>query len=283
MSRFATSWRLVKASAAVLRSDKELIIFPLVSGLATLIVLAFFAVPLFLTGAARQASEVQSLGVVGWVVLFAFYLAMNCVVNYFNAALVGTALMRLRGQDPTANDGFRIASQHFGAIFGYSLIAATIGVILMIIRDRAEGLGRIIAGLGGMAWNIATFLAIPVLVVEDVSPLEAVKRSAALLKRTWGEQLIGGAGIGLVFGLIAVGVVALCVALFVLAAQTQSLALMILVGAVTLVLLALVSVISGAFKGVYIAALYHFAADGTTDNSFFAPDLVQQAFVQRRS
>ena len=44
------SWTLIKASAAVLRADKELIIFPIVSSIGVLVVMASFAVPMMLTG-----------------------------------------------------------------------------------------------------------------------------------------------------------------------------------------------------------------------------------------
>ena len=43
--KISRSWTLVKASAAVLRSDKELLLFPVISSIAALLVAATFLVP----------------------------------------------------------------------------------------------------------------------------------------------------------------------------------------------------------------------------------------------
>src|SRR5262249_1074067 len=134
---------------------------------------------------------------------FVFYVVQYTIVFYCNSALVGAALIRLRGGQPTLGDGFRIANERFGSIVGYALVAATVGVILRQIAQRGM-IGRILGTGFGLAWNVATFLAVPVLVVEGVGPIEAVKRSSQLLKKTWGEQIVGNIGLGLVFGLLSV-------------------------------------------------------------------------------
>jgi len=199
------------------------------------------------------------------------------VVNYCNAALVGAALMRLRGGDPTASDGFKIANQHLGPIVGYALIGATIGVALQALRERAGIFGPLISFLGATAWNIATFLVIPVLVVEGIGPIEAIKRSAGLLKRTWGEQIVGNAGIGLVFGLIGFAVLVAGAMVVMVAAATGLIALIVLAVVVVAAAFAAVLAVGAALKGIYTAALYRYAAEGQTD-SFFPSDVVRAAF-----
>jgi Family of unknown function (DUF6159) len=282
MSRFANSWRLAQSSWAVLRSDKELIVFPIVSGIASLIVFALFAVPLWISGYFdRLDNGTGNAKVTGFVVLFAMYVVLYTVINYCNAALVGAALIRLRGGDPTARDGFKIASQHMGPIVGYALIGATVGVALQALKDRAGIFGQVIAWLGQTAWNIATFLVIPVLVVEGVGPIEAVKRSTSLLKKTWGEQIVGNAGIGLVFGLIAVGVALVGGVVIALAAATGIVALIVLAVLIAAAVFAAVIAVGAALKGIFTAALYRYAAEGQTDG-YFANDLIQSAFTPKR-
>ena len=105
------------------------------------------------------------------------------MIFFCNTALVGAALIRLRGGDPTVADGFRIAASRVGPILGYALIAATVGMVLRAISERSGFLGRLVVSLVGFAWNLATFLVVPVLVVEDVGPIEAVQRSASYLGR----------------------------------------------------------------------------------------------------
>lgn len=278
MSRLSNSWRLVKASWAVLRSDKELIIFPIVSGIATLIVFALFAVPLWVSGFFdRLEEDASGQKVAGFIVLFAMYVVLYTIVNYCNAALIGAAMKRLQGGDPTASDGFKIANQHLGPIVGYALIGATVGVALQALKDRAGFLGDVLAWVGQAAWNIATYLVIPVLVVEDVGPIEAIKRSAGLLKRTWGEQIVGNAGIGLVFGLIGLAVLGIGALVVVLAAATGLIPLIVFAVVIVAAAFAAVLAVGAALKGIYTAALYRYAAQGQTD-TFFPQDVVQAAF-----
>src|SRR5690606_12092796 len=133
---------------------------------------------------------------------FLFYLCQYFVIFFFNTALVGAAMIRLEGGDPTVSDGLRIARERMGAILGYAAIAATVGLVLRALEERAGFLGRIVIGLIGLAWTLATFLVVPVLVSQNVGPVEALKESVRLLKRSWGENLAGNVGIGLAFGLI---------------------------------------------------------------------------------
>ena len=84
----------------------------------------------------------------------------------------------------------RIATSKMGTIAGYALIAATVGMILRAIQERVGFIGRIIVGLLGVGWTVATYLVVPVLVTRDVGPIDAVKESAGWLKKTWGENVI---------------------------------------------------------------------------------------------
>ena len=274
--KLKNSWNLIKASASVLNADKELIIFPFLSSIALLIVTASFAVPLFAAGFFDQMLGGKS-EIFHYVVLFLFYVAQYTVIIFANSALIGAALIRLRGGDPTAGDGFRIAFGHFGKILGYALIAATVGLILRVIADKSKNLGRLVVSLVGMAWSLATYLVVPVLVVEDVGPLESVKRSAAYLKKTWGEQIVGNFSIGLVFGLLSVLVLIVGVPLFILAASAESIAGMAAVGVVVILVMILLSLISNTLQSIYVAAVYHYIAQGQT-GGFFSKELIEGAF-----
>ena len=276
LAKIQNSWNLIKASAAVLSADKELIIFPILSSIALLIVTASFAVPLFAAGFFDQMLGGKS-EIFHYVVLFCFYVVQYTVIIFANSALIGAALIRLRGGDPTLGDGFRIAFGHFGKILGYALIAATVGLILRWIADRSRTLGRLVISLIGLAWNLATYLVVPVLVTEDVGPLDAVKRSAAYLKKTWGEQIVGNFSIGLVFGLLSILVLLAGVPLFILAVSSGSVAAMVAIGVVVILILTLLSLISNTLEGIYIAAVYHYIAQGQT-GGFFSKEMIEGAF-----
>src|SRR5690606_30116310 len=261
--RCSRSWELVKASASVLRSDKELMLFPVISGLASLVVLATFLLPMALLG---LFAEGFGLGAV--VLGFLFYFCQYAVVIFFNSALVAAAMIRLEGGDPTLADGFNAAKARIPAILGYAVIAATVGVLLQSLKNSKNNfIVRLIGSGLGVAWTLATFLVVPVLVSRDVGPIDALKESVALFKRTWGESAIGTVGIGAAFWVITTGTVLAGVLLTVLAAQAW-MGLAILVGGLFFILVLLLGVFQSALGAVYSAALYRFATTGEGPRAF---------------
>ncbi|MBL8952664.1 MAG: hypothetical protein JNK82_17930 [Myxococcaceae bacterium] len=274
--RLSNSWTLVKASAAVLSADKELIVFPIISVIGVLLVSAGFIVPVVATGAADQLDD----GPLGYVVVFAFYFATYFVIFFCNSALVGAALIRLRGGDPTVADGLRIATSRIGAIVGYALVAATVGMILRLIERRAALLGRIVAAVVGLAWNLATFLAVPVLVTENIGPIEAVRRSTALLKKTWGEQVVGNSAVGAVFTLAIFLTIFGSVPLFFLAASTNNgVVIGVVAGSLGLIIFGL-AILNATLSSIYSAAVYLYAAEGSA-GTMFDGDMVREAFKSK--
>jgi hypothetical protein len=278
--RISRSWELVKASGVILRQDKELLLFPLFSAIATLLVAASFMVPLVISGAFEQSGG-ESLDGATIAILFLFYLSQYFVIFFFNSALVGAAMIRLDGGDPTVRDGLRVASARIGQILGYAAIAATVGLILRLIEERAGFIGRWIAGLLGLAFTVATFLTVPILVSRDIGPMEAVKESATLLKKTWGENIIGNAGMGLVFFLLYLGVIGIGMAFVFGIAQTGNATLIILVTATLVLAVIALALVQSALQGVYSAALYRYATDGNA-GAAFSGTLLSEAFRPKR-
>jgi hypothetical protein len=277
------SWELVKASWRVLQSDKELIVFPIISGIGALIVSILFAVPFFAVGIAEagRGSDDLPVTIIGYIILFLFYVVLYSVIFFCNTALVGAALIRLRGGDPTLRDGFNIASQKMGHILGYAVIAATVGVVLRALSERSGLLGKIVISLIGAAWNIATFLVVPVLVNEDVGPIDAVRRSVSLLKQTWGEQLGGNFGMGAVFGLIMLALIIVFVGIITLVIATESAALAFIAFGLLAVAFIGLSLISSTLQGIFQAAVYRYATEGDA-GSMFDPQMVAGAFKPKR-
>ncbi len=281
--RIANSWELVKASAAVLSADKELLIFPLLSGIGTVVVSLAFFVPMLVSGFLDVliSGAIGDSQILGYLVGFLFYFVQYFVILFANSALVGAAMIRLRGGDPTVRDGLRIAFSHIGPILGYALVASTVGMILRALSRRRGTLGRIVIGLIGLAWNLATFLVVPVLIVEDVGPIEAIRRSAQLLRKTWGEQIAGNLSISLIFGLLGFALTLLIFVPFGFLAVSLENPALFLPGVVLLVVTwILMSLVSSALSGIYSAAVYRYAAEGDPGEMFEAR-LVEQAFRSR--
>jgi hypothetical protein len=281
--KFARSWALMKASAGVLRADKSLLLFPLLSGLCSVVVAASFLVPVVLALIGHHGGDFEGRRFAPgyYAVLFAFYLVQYFVIVFFNTALVGVALARLRGEPAGLADGFALARSRLGSILGYALIAATVGLFLRALQERLGLLGRFVVGLLGLAWTVATFLVVPVLASEGTGPVDAVKRSVELLRRTWGENLIGNAGLGVVFGLVSVFVMLLVGALFVGAAAVHSLIGMAVAGVVFLLSFVLLGLVQSTLQGIYAAALYRYAEAGEVGGGFDQA-LLESAFRPKR-
>jgi hypothetical protein len=270
----SNSWQLIKASWAVLQADKELLWFPVISGIVMILMSLVMLVPTVIftfTVMATGASE-DSFNIVGTVGLFLYYLVSYTISIYFNTGLVGAAMIRLDGGDPTLKDGFQIANSRLGAIIGYAAISATIGMILRMLRERGF-LGELVASVMSLAWNVATFLVVPILVAKNVSPWGAIQESTALLKKTWGEQIVGNFGVGGIFGIAYAVLILLSVLLGFLLPSSLLPVLAVLVVVVFLVLI----VLQGALNGIFQATLYRYAESGVTPDNFDI-NLIQGAF-----
>ncbi|MCB9455428.1 MAG: hypothetical protein H6671_05540 [Anaerolineaceae bacterium] len=279
--KMSRSWELVKASFSVLRSDKELLLYPIVSFIGVILVTISFAIPMVFAGIFDGLTKGDSnMGIASAIVGFLFYLVMYTVIIFSNTALVGAAMIRLDGGDPTLADGFRIARERFGKIIGYALISATVGMILRAISERGV-VGQIVSSIIGFVWNVVTFLVVPVLVVEDIGPVDAVKRSGELLKKTWGEQLVANFGMGMVFGLLSFVILIPGIFLIIAAAGAKSVALLVLAVALLVILLIGIGLVSSALTGIFQAALYRYATQGSS-GGFFNDDVLQGAFKPKR-
>lgn len=280
-SKFSRSWTLLKASAGVLRSDSELMVFPLMSSVAALLVLISFVGPmLLLEGIDPRAAGYDDLSWLGLVWLFAFYLVNYFVVFFFNTALVGAAMIRLDGGNPTIGDGLRIAGSRVVSILGYAAVAATVGLLLQMLRERGGLISRWVTGLFGLAWSVASFLVVPVLVTRNMGPIAAVKESAGLLRQTWGENLIGAGGIGVVGGLLIFATIVLGVGLAVIAFVQAAVAVGVIILVLSGLAVVMIGLVQSALSAVYSAVLYRYAA-GQSLPAEFAPGLLQDAFHTR--
>lgn len=265
MSRIKRSWKLAQASLEVLKKDKELLIFPLISGIVMVFVTLTFLIPTLVGNLFDQIFD-TGIPIFGYIVLFLFYLVQYFVVYFNSTALVGAAMIRLRGGDPTVKDGFQIALSRIGPIAGWSLVSATVGLLLNMLsrnsKKKGRGLGSIISSLLGAAWNVITFLVVPVIAVEGVGPIKAIKRSWNLLKRSWGEQIAGTLSIGLVFGLIGLFGGLLLVGLGIgLSIWLESILPAILFGALLAIFILALSLLSSTLNGIFTASVYAYAAE----------------------
>jgi hypothetical protein len=272
---FSRSMQIFKESLGVLKLDKELVLFPIISGVVMLILTASFIVPIALFTGIKDGEF--SNNALYYVFFFIFYLIGYFVVIFFNTGLIACVQIRLSGGDPKFSDGMHFAVNNLGKIAGWSLISATVGLILQLIRERAGLLGRIAAGLFGLAWNLLTFFVIPVMIFENEGVIQSIKKSAGIFKRTWGENVVLRFSMGLILFLLGLlGVIPL-----VLAALTKSVPVIIGVGAVVVLYWFALGIISASLNGIFATALYDYATTGTVPSAF-SPEVIAGAFEAKR-
>jgi len=256
----------MRSSWEVLKQDRELLLFPLFSGICCLLVLASFAMPMFATGTWQPPGEeaTQAQRVVYYVILFLFYFCNYFVILFFNSAVVACAVFRMRGGDPTLSHGFNAALSRLPQILGWALVSATVSLVLRIIENSNRKAGRFVAGFLGMGWSLVTFLVVPIFVVERKGPIEAFKESARLLKKTWGQQLIGNFSFGIVFLVLGLlGIIPLA-----LSAVAPVVALKVVLIVVAVLYWLLLALIQSTLQTIFQAALYLYAHEGTAPRGF---------------
>ena len=261
------SLELAKASWATLRADRELLWLPVLSFVAA-------AALIIVTGGLVLAIDYDSaagldqidLGPASYVVLIAAGIALSISATYFQAAMVGGARQRLTGGDPTVASALSSASARLPVVAAWGLFSWTVGAVLRGLEDRLGPLGAIVTRLVGMAFRIVTFLAIPVLMVEGLGPIDTLKRCGTLFRDTWGENLAGQLGLGLLSflallpGLIVGGLVG---------AAIHPVAGVI----IAVPWIALVVVATTSLTAIYQTALYLYVTTGEVPTGFERVDL----------
>jgi hypothetical protein len=262
VGRIENGWGIAKASWRVLSKDRELVLVPLVAGVGS--VVAFLAICgpglLLLDGSEGTGSG----NAAGWIFVFVASVIAVWVSAIGQATVVAGAGQRMDGRDPTLGTAFEEARTRLGRLLQWAILSTVVSVILDQIEQRLGFLGRIVAWIGSAAFSVISFLALPVIVFEDLGAIEAFKRSAVLLKTTWGEQIVFGFGLGILSFIALVPIVGVAYVLL-----STGVAVLQLVGIVGGVVAAIgVLSITSALSAVFKTALYRYATGRPVDPAF---------------
>jgi len=267
MGRFRRSIELARASWSILRADRELLVLPVFSFLAAamVILVAGGLVFLFDYDSAAGAEEFN-LGPASVAVLVVAGVTISVTATYFQAAMVGGARERLTGGDPTVRSALQAASARLAVVAAWGIFSWTIGAVLRAVEERFGAVGAIVANFAGMAFRVVTFLAVPVLMIEGLGPVDTLKRCGALFRSTWGENLAGQFGLGLLSFLALVpGIIFGSV----IGALIHPVA-----GAIVAIpWVALVLVATTSLTAIYQTALYQYVTTGSVPSGFEGADL----------
>jgi len=277
------SWEFAKISYGMIWHNKRLMVFPLLSTLAAILVLASFALPLWQSGTWAQwqaATEGEAGGATAtmWLVLFLFYFCNYFVIVFFNAALTACAFQAMDGKPASVGDGLSQAARRLPQILGWALVSAVVGVLLRALERHRKG-AAIVASVLGMMWTVVSYFIVPVIVIEGVGPIEALKRSTRTLKATWGEALVGNFSLGLFGFLILLPLIVLTV-LAVGMALTGGGVLAVALACLGAVCVAIGTAATSAADVAFKVVLYAYATGRTVPREA-DPNVLADAFCQR--
>lgn len=269
LDSLANSWAYARQSYDVIFDNKRLLLLPVLSSTALVLVMGSFLLPLIASGeisAFEALFDDDSSGRLtagSYVTMFLFYYCNYFVIVFFNAALIACSMQALRGEEVSLKYGLSMAARRWWQIIGWSLVSASVGLLLRVIERSNERVARFTAGLLGMAWSAMTFFVVPVIVLEGAGPIESVKRSVGTLKSTWGTALMGNFSLGLMGFLVMLPVAAICFLLIWLAGGVGSLVISVVLIALAVVVLVMGLAAMAAADTIFKALLFSYATDQT--------------------
>ncbi len=270
--RLKRSFSLIKESWAVLTKDKEMLLYPLLSGIISIVLLFAIFMPFVFAILAGQ---------VGFGVFFfafiIFYLVVAVVGTFFTASLIAAAHMRLHGKDPKFSDGLHIASKRMGSLIVWGLINGTVGLLLRSFSDRDNIIGTVVSTLLQMAWTLLTLFTIPVILFEKKGVIDSLKGSGKIFVKTWGESVVGQFSIGAIFGIGFLFGLLLLFAAFL----SGSFVLFVIIFVIVVIFLIVLYLITSALNGIYITALYIYATSKKVPKGF-SKEFIENAFQEKK-
>jgi hypothetical protein len=279
MGRWERSWAITRTSFAIIKADSEMLWFPLLATFFSILFSAALLVPTLVLDVLQGMHVApQAVGIMQLAAVFATYFGLSFIATFFNVCVVYTTRVRLEGGDATFFDSIKFALSRSHLIAGWSLVSASVGLLLHALESagRRSGLaGKILLGILravlATAWSLMTVFVVPSMVYRGLGPFAAIRDSVDTLKRTWGEGVVGYFGVGIAtfvcllpaFGLFALGIFAL---------DQVPAAGLTLIGVAVLLFIG-VSLFFGVISTIYKTVLYHWSATRVPPMGFDANDL----------
>jgi len=292
IEKLSRSWQLFRASVLVIRTHPKLLVFPIVTGLLTLMIGLFFLAPVvlvllaphWLQGSAFHGLtnrfgflrfqpgasfnfQIQPIGSLLWA---GMYLLNMFLATLSSVAFNSEILEALGGRPVSIRHGIEAACLRWKSVLLWSLMAGTVGLLIRALEEKFSFLGRLVAGLIGLAWSVASIFAIPILVRETSlrNPFEVLTKSARTIKSTWGEMLSGYLGMQGTNLLFLWGSILFWIATGALALLLSNPWVLLLAGAPWLLCLVAYIYLSNIASRVYLCALYLYAAEGAVPHPY---------------
>lgn len=256
-------WELTKQSLPVLKANKRILIFPIISSIGCLIIFSVIAAPLWHieSNFLQSSHESPLLIALAIIALLAVLFVCNLIVIYCNAALIASIANYFQTKKLSLSYGLKAAKKCFPNIILWTLFNTTIGFILRTFQSRLGQITAIASILLGIAWSIISYFVVPILVLENISPIKAIKRSSHTLHKTWGSSLISNIRLGLIV-FVARLIAFIPLAIMIYIGGTTN----VLIGfIICVVLMFILTIISSATNNILRTVLYLYSVDNNIE------------------
>ncbi len=272
--KLSSGWSMGMSSLKVIRDNKQLVLFPIISGVVLIFLVASFVGVAYASFGTEYESVVEQSSVTDYVIAFVYYLVSYFIIVFFNIGLVHCTRLYFQGEKVSFKEGINFSMKRLPVIFSWAVLSATVGIIIKAIQENSGSLGNIISGLIGVVWSIATFFVVPILAYENLGPIDALKRSASIMKNKWGESI----GASFSFGILSlVGIIIIALPVGFIIGLINPIAG---IAAGFLIVVLIQSIVSSA-EMVFIASVYHQVVDEIELDDFDS-DVLDDLFVKKR-
>lgn len=301
--KFARSWSLFTSSLQVMRTHKKLLLFPIITAACSIVIAIFFFAPaaLYPTGHGLTESghwlslaDRFGLDVNGsqsqlhpnaffYGYAATIYLVSMFLATFANVAFYHQIMQALSGQAVSIRAGVKFAGTRLHSILVWSLFAGLVGLIIQALEERLGLIGRWVMKFVGVVWSVASVFAIPVIIREgSANPLALLRNSASTLRKTWGESLIGYAGITIASWLILLGSLLLLGGAIIVSVALKIPLIAFAVVAVWLLAMCVYGYLIGVTGHIYRCALYVYASEGVVPAPY-TTDMMNMGWKVKKS
>lgn len=285
IDKFQRSWEITKLTFSILKKDKVMLLFPMLSSLFSILFIVTLIVPFVVLSifGITNSNEISML-----LVLFFVYFGLAFLATFFNVCVVYYTKKIFNGEQVGFKDTISFGVSNLKLILYWALVSATVSVLIRILEHatrRMGGVGQVISRMvlatAAMGWAVATVFVIPSIVYNKKTPFDAIKESVNTLKKTWGESLIRYAGLNIIqFIITLLGIIILGGLTFV--SFMINLYLGIIMLTITILFVIIVSLVFQVANDIFNTALFEFAQNGKIPTGYNQKAL-SDAFVQDTS
>ena len=205
-------WIFLKQAMTMWLRDKDLLI-PSILGLLNLLV--FFGLCYWALRAAglwdQLMAEDGESKLLFWALALPLTLAAYIITYFYTAMTVNLIDTHLRGRDAKLGEALQDALKNVGALISLAVLSMVVAAISSAVRGRGSRARGLAAEAIDKTWQAATYLMLPIIIIEDVPLREAMTRAWQLHRGRLSDVVVAEIGVTLINKIL--GTLALLVAI----------------------------------------------------------------------